>query len=86
MAKRGREAAGKRARERARLEKQEAKRAKRFARSRETAAEPDVDEGALMEEFARLSARYDADQIGEVEYEDQRRRIFGELGIETDDG
>jgi len=82
MAKRSHEAMGKRARERARLEKQEAKREKRQSRSREGAAPLTFDETELMEQFAQLSAQYETKQIGEVEYAEKRRRILDELGIE----
>lgn len=78
------ETMGKRAREKARLEKQEAKRARRHSRSTETSNQPNPDEEALMEEFASLSAQYEAGAIGEADYTQQRRRIFTELGIETD--
>ena len=74
----------KRAREKARQEKQEAKRARRHSRSTETSNQPNPNEEALMEEFARLSAQYEAGQMSEADYSDQRRRIFAELGIETD--
>lgn len=82
MARRGREAMNKRARERARQEKQEAKQEKRESRAEELAAAPVIDEAALMDEFARLSERYGADQLSKSEYEEERRRIFEELGIE----
>lgn len=85
MAKKGREAALKRARERARQEKKEAKREKADARkSEETPVEP-VSESALMEEFAQLSERHATDQISTADYEEEKRRIFIELGIETED-
>ena len=80
----GNETFNKRAREKARQEKQEAKRARRHSRSAETSNQPNPDEDTLMEEFARLSAQYEAGEIDEVRYADQRRRIFTELGIETD--
>lgn len=75
----------KRARERARQEKKEAKREKAEARKAdESTAEP-VSESALMEEFARLSERHAADEISTAVYEEERHRIFTELGIETDE-
>ncbi len=64
MAKRNREAAGKSARERAKLQKQAEKRAKQ-ARSSEPSS--NTDECALMEEFARLSADYDANQMSSAD-------------------
>lgn len=84
MAKRGREAMAKRARERARQEKRDAKREKRESRTIEPSP-PAADEEALMEEFARLSARYSANEIGGSDYAEERRRIFDELGIENHD-
>ena len=75
---------GKRARERARQERQEAKKQRREIRSDQADEAPAVDEGALMEEFRRLSERYAAEQVGEQHYLDERHRIFVELGIETD--
>ena len=80
----GHETFSKRAREKARQEKQAAKRARRHSRSAETSSQPNPNEEALMEEFARLSAQYEAGQIDESNYVQQRRRIFTELGIETD--
>jgi hypothetical protein len=81
VAKRGREAALKRSREKARQEKQEAKREKRAERRSDT-DKPDVDEQALMEEFARLNERHEAGKISAKEFEEERARIFEELGIE----
>ncbi|CAN5883070.1 hypothetical protein BH23ACT5_BH23ACT5_20010 [soil metagenome] len=74
----------KRARERARQERQEAKQEKRESRADEPSPEA-VDETALMAEFARLSERYSAKQITEGEYAEERRRIFEELGIASED-
>lgn len=85
MAKRGREGVLKRQREKARQDKQTAKREKRQARSDEATDEPDVDENRLMEEFARLSQRFEASEISIDRYEEERRRIFVELGIESDE-
>lgn len=83
MAKRVREAALKRARERARQEKQEAKRERRQALAEEADSLDTVDEDALMEEFAALSARYESDEISAGEYQTERERIFNSLGLET---
>jgi hypothetical protein len=83
VARRGREAALKRAREKARQDKKEAKRERRAAQQSEEDASEPVDEQALMEEFARLSERHDADQISTARYEEERHRIFVELGIES---
>lgn len=85
MAQRGREGMAKRARERARQERQEAKRLRRQART-ETAADRDVpDEAALMEEFRVLSERRAAGTVSEDTYTAERHRIFVELGIESDE-
>lgn len=73
----------KRAREKARQEKQEAKRERKEAKPVDEAALPEADEKALMEEFARLSARYEANEVTEDRYNSERQRIFDELGIET---
>lgn len=83
MAKRSSESFQKRAREKARQDKQEEKRAKRQARS----SDDDVsraDEDALMQEFARLSARYEADEISLESFNEERHRIFVELGLEPE--
>jgi hypothetical protein len=76
----------KRARERARLERQEAKRVRRLAIAEE-AAQPVAlpDEPALMEEFRRLSERHAAGLVGLDDYEKERHRIFVELRIESDE-
>lgn len=74
----------KRAREKARQAKQEAKREKRRSKSSDDASVPLVDEDALMEEFARLSARFEAGHMAEEVYRAERHRIFVELGIETE--
>lgn len=83
MAKRSRESFQKRAREKARQEKQSEKREKRQS----SAPDENVSrakETALMEEFAELSARLEADQITIDEFNEERERIFGELGLGTD--
>lgn len=78
-----REAALKRAREKARLDKREAKRAKKAERqSAETA--PAVDERALWEEYARLSEQHESNLISHQQYEADRHRIREALGIESD--
>lgn len=84
MAKRSRESFQKRAREKARLEKQEEKRAKR-AESTDDEALSRAEEDSLMQEFASLSARYEADQVSDERYNQERHRIFVELGLEEDD-
>jgi uncharacterized protein len=83
VAKRSRESFQKRAREKARQEKQAEKRARR-----ESSSDSDevsrAEEDALMQEFAQLSERFEADQISPDEFDEERERIFGELGLETD--
>lgn len=86
MAKRGREAMAKRARERIRQEKQEAKEEKRLERAaNEEEPLSAAEETALMEEFARLSRRYQDEEISESDYQEQRRRIFDQLGLDPDE-
>jgi len=85
VARRGREAALKRAREKARQDKKEAKRERRAARDTDEASNDPRDEQALMEEFASLSERHESDQISTKQYEEERHRIFVELGIEPDE-
>jgi hypothetical protein len=84
VAKRSREGALKRAREKARQEKKEAKRERKESKTPDDTLLPEADENALMEEFARLSARYEANELTEDRYTSERQRIFDELGIETD--
>jgi hypothetical protein len=83
VAKRSRESFQKRAKERARQEKQADKRAKRRSPS-DTDDVSRSEEDALMEEFASLNARLEADQITTDEFNEERERIFGELGLEID--
>jgi len=84
VAKRSRESFQKRAREKARQEKQAEKREKRQASTQDEENVGKAQENALMEEFASLSARLEADQITAGEFIEERDRIFGELGLETD--
>jgi len=74
----------KRARERTRQEKQDAKRQRREDRVEESALAEAPDETALMEEFAGLSEQYAANLVSETHYSEERHRIFVALGIETD--
>lgn len=85
MARRGREAALKRNREKARQEKQEAKREKRSERRVESDEAAAVDEQSLMEEFARLNERHEAGEVSANDFNTERDRILGELGIESGD-
>jgi hypothetical protein len=84
MARRGREAALKRAREKARQDKREAKMERKLTREPDRSSSQ-VDEASLMEEFARLSALLEADQISAEQFNEERTRIFTELGIESGD-
>jgi hypothetical protein len=84
VAKRSRESFQKRAREKARQERQAEKRQKRQSSTQEDENVSRAEENALMEEFASLSARLEADQITTAEFNEERERIFGELGLETD--
>lgn len=84
MAKRSRESFQKRAREKARQEKQEAKRAKRQSDTSDDDLLSTAEEDSLMQEFATLSARYEADQISTERYNEERQRIFDELGLDLE--
>lgn len=84
MARRGREAALKRAREKARQDKKEAKRERALSRKSDAEDDEPVAETELMEEFARLSQLHDENRITTGEYEKERQRIFSELGIDTE--
>lgn len=84
MAK-NREAALKRAREKARQEKREAKQERAEARKADVSDTDPAKEQALMEQFARLSERHASNEIATATYEEERHRIFVELGIESDD-
>lgn len=85
MAKRGQESFQKRAREKARQEKQAEKRARRQSGASEVDTPTRAEQDALMEEFAMLSERYEANQISTDDYNDERHRIFVALGLETDE-
>ncbi len=83
MAK-NREAALKRAREKARLDKREAKEQRRAARKAADEEADVVDEQALWERFAQLSERHASGQINTQQFEERRNEIFEALGIESD--
>lgn len=85
MAKKGREAAAKRAREVRRAQQKVDKQERRDAAR---SAEPDevVNETALMEEFALLSERLANDQVTPAEYAEEKHRIFVALGLESEEG
>jgi hypothetical protein len=85
MAQRGREAMGKRARERARLEKQEAKKIRREELSGGTPTSSDDEATVLMEQFRQLSERRAANSVTQAEFIEERKRIFELLDIEIPD-
>jgi hypothetical protein len=86
MARPGGEQFAKRARERAREERREEKRLRRETRAAESADPSDgPDEDALLEEFRVLSEHHAAGSIAESQYAQERRRIFDELGIASDE-
>jgi hypothetical protein len=75
----------KRAREKARQEKKAEKLAKRQSRSAdENSGLSKVEEDALMQEYAALSARYESEEISTKHYKEERQRIFVKLGLESD--
>jgi len=83
VAKRSRESFQKRAREKARQDKQAEKREKRQTRE----SSDDVSrktEDSLMQEFARLNSRYEANEISHDAFNEERHRIFVELGLEPE--
>jgi hypothetical protein len=84
VAKRSRESFQKRARERARQKKQADKRDKRRSPSSDDKNVSKAEEDALMEEFAALSARLEAEQITPDMFNDERERILGQLGLDAD--
>ena len=86
MSKRGGDAALKRAREKAHQERQDAKRIKREARFEVEQKLSNDGENALMEEFARLSAQYEASQVSGERFNAERDRIFTALGIASENG
>jgi len=84
VAQRGREGIAKRAREQARKTKQDAKRERRHsASSAEANPENAPDEDALMEEFRQVSESHAAGNISQDVYDQERARIFEELGLEA---
>jgi len=75
----------KRARERARQERQAAKRERRQSGAPTDAGANDAaDEAVHMERFRILSERHAAGTMTDDAYAEERHRIFVALGIETD--
>lgn len=78
---RGGEGMAKRAREKARQERQEVKRQRRQTSADQPAGEP-VDETGLMEEFRQLSESHAKGEVDDKTYAAERHRIFVALGLE----
>jgi len=74
---------GKRQRERARVQRKEAKRLRRENIVAEAESLESVDEAKLLNEFRLLSERHAVGGVTDTTYAMERRRIFGELGIEA---
>ena len=84
MAKRGPQAAAKRARELRRDQRNEDKRVRRA----NLTTDEDISEAertSLMEEFADLNARLENNTIDRAQFEAERHRIFVALGLESGD-
>ena len=81
---RSREAALKRAREKARQDKRAAKQEKKESRQATDSEGGDVDEAVLWEQFARLNESHEANRISTTDFEAERQRIMEELGIGSD--
>jgi hypothetical protein len=81
MGRKGTESFEKRRKEKARLERQAAKRERRVAPKEEATDGPD--ETALMERFRVLSERHAAGKMSNAAYEMQRREIFEALGLDA---
>lgn len=82
MARSG-ETFAKRQREKARQEKQAAKRARRLEKEEEgaeTEEAPDLD--ALMEEFRIINEKHAAGELDSEEFEERRDDILMQLGVE----
>ena len=75
----------KRARERVRQDRKEAKRARRDAVTSTVDSGDGPDEAALMEEFRVVSERHAAGHFSDEALQLERHRIFVALGIETED-
>jgi hypothetical protein len=85
MAKRGREAMAKRAREMARQQKREDKQERQDSRVDPAPKLSDQEETALLEEFARLNAEYAAERVTESHFAEEKFRILVALGIEKEE-
>lgn len=81
MARSG-ETFAKRQREKARQEKQAAKRARRLEKDDETSTEEAPDLDALMEEFRIINEAHAAGELDSEEFEERRDDILMKLGVE----
>ena len=87
MAGKGRQSWEKRQREKAKRDKQTAKRAEREERKNTSAEDdaPDVEgpsEAELYERFAKLSQKHAAGDIDDEAFEEKRAELFEQLGLE----
>jgi hypothetical protein len=85
MAKRGREAMAKRAREQARQQKREEKQERIDARGEPTPKLNADDEAGLLEEFARLNDEFAANRVTQSQFDEEKHRILVALGIESEE-
>lgn len=74
---------GKRARERTRARRKEAKRLRRETITTQTEGLEPLDEVRLLNDFRLLSERHATGEVSDQSYEVERRRILLELGIEA---
>jgi hypothetical protein len=81
MARSG-ETFAKRQREKARQEKQAAKRARRLEKDDEESTEEAPDLDALMEEFRIINEAHAAGELDSEEFEERRDDILMKLGVE----
>lgn len=89
MAGKGRQSWEKRQREKAKRDKQMAKRADRVEREERKAAaadEPEIEgptEAELYARFAKLSERHNLGEIDDEAFEEKRAELFEALGLEV---
>lgn len=81
VARRSRQSADKRIREKRRQERQAAKRDRRQARGDDTDA-VEIDEAALMEQYRLLCERHAAGAVDDDDFEAERHELFVALGLE----
>ena len=85
---RGRQSFEKRQREKAKQEKQAAKRARREERTLARAegdddADAGLSEAELLEQFRVLNERHAAGELSAEDFEERKAELFEELGLET---